>query len=263
VRIHHLNCGTMHSPGAKLVCHVLLIETDAGLVLVDTGFGLEDCERPRQRLGIARHIVRPILDPEETAIRQIERLGFKREDVRHIVMTHFDFDHVGGLSDFPHAQVHVTAAEALGAVHNPSQQEARRFRAAQFAHGPKLVEYEPTGESWRGFEAVRELEGVASGIVMIMLPGHTRGHVAVAVDTGSGWLLHCGDAFYVQGMLEPGARVPWTLNVADRFMTFDRAQALANRERLAELWLHGDPDLFMFSAHDPELFEFARDRSSS
>lgn len=260
MKVHHLNCGTLKSPGATLVCHVLLIETDAGLVLVDTGFGLDDCASPRERLGTARHLVRPILDPEETAARQLERLGFKREDVRHIIMTHFDFDHVGGLADFPHAQVHVTAAEALGAVHNPTPQEARRFRKAQLAHGPKLVEYEPKGESWRGFEAVRELEGVASGIAMIMLPGHSRGHAAVAIETSAGTLLHCGDAFYVKGMLDGETHVPWTLSTADRFMTWDRAHALANRERLAELWRQNDPDLFMFSSHDPELLTLARER---
>jgi glyoxylase-like metal-dependent hydrolase (beta-lactamase superfamily II) len=37
MRVHHLNCGTMRPPGAALVCHVLLVESDAGLVLIDTG----------------------------------------------------------------------------------------------------------------------------------------------------------------------------------------------------------------------------------
>ena len=33
--------------------------------------------------------------------------GFRREDVRHILVTHLDFDHAGGLPDFPDAVVHV------------------------------------------------------------------------------------------------------------------------------------------------------------
>lgn len=37
MKVHHLNCGTMRPPGTPtLVCHVLLVETDNGLVLVDT-----------------------------------------------------------------------------------------------------------------------------------------------------------------------------------------------------------------------------------
>ena len=43
MKAHHLSCGTMRMPTVPtLVSHVLLLETDAGLVLVDTGFGLED-----------------------------------------------------------------------------------------------------------------------------------------------------------------------------------------------------------------------------
>jgi glyoxylase-like metal-dependent hydrolase (beta-lactamase superfamily II) len=36
---------------------------------------------------------------------QVQRLGFDPRDVRHIVLTHLDFDHAGGLDDFPHATV--------------------------------------------------------------------------------------------------------------------------------------------------------------
>jgi glyoxylase-like metal-dependent hydrolase (beta-lactamase superfamily II) len=32
--------------------------------------------------------------------RQVERLGYRREDVRHIVLTHLDMDHAGGLRVF-------------------------------------------------------------------------------------------------------------------------------------------------------------------
>lgn len=64
MRVHHLNCGCMcpfggalydgfsRSPMAHLSCHCLLLETDAhGLVLVDTGFGLQDMARPGHRLS--------------------------------------------------------------------------------------------------------------------------------------------------------------------------------------------------------------------
>ncbi|RZL98332.1 MAG: MBL fold metallo-hydrolase, partial [Sphingomonas sp.] len=63
MRIHHLNCGTCCPAGgrlfdgytphgaAHLVCHCLLIETDAGLVLVDTGYGTRDVDHPHDRLA--------------------------------------------------------------------------------------------------------------------------------------------------------------------------------------------------------------------
>ena len=63
MRIHHLNCGTCCPAGGRLfdgtsdgplghlVCHCLLIESDAGLILIDTGFGTRDIDHPRRRLS--------------------------------------------------------------------------------------------------------------------------------------------------------------------------------------------------------------------
>ena len=157
MKVHHLNCGTMNLPTAPLVCHVLLVETDNGLVLVDSGYGSHDCVDPAMRVGPARHFVRPLFDRLETAAHQVERLGFHRDDVRHIVVTHLDADHIGGLSDFPDAQIHVTATEALAAIRSPSRREKLRYRPAQWAHEPNIVEHNPRGENWRGFAAAREL----------------------------------------------------------------------------------------------------------
>ena len=59
MKVHHLNCGTMHPPRAPYcVCHVLLVETDNGLVLVDAGFGIEDCADPTGTGGAG-----PVLHP--------------------------------------------------------------------------------------------------------------------------------------------------------------------------------------------------------
>lgn len=258
MKVHHLNCGTMRPPGASLVCHVLLIETPGGLVLVDSGYGLDDIAAPGRRIGPSRWFTRPVFDAEETAARQVERLGFRREDVRHIVLTHFDADHIGGLSDFPWAEVHLTADEALGAVHAPSARERIRYRSAQWEHGPKLVEHRPDGEAWRGFAAARELDAIAPGIVLVALPGHTRGHAAIAVDTGHRWLLHAGDAFYHHGTLDGRSRIPASLRGMEAVVGYDSERVRANHARLAELYRRADEDLLIVNAHDPVLLEKAR-----
>ncbi|WP_200308425.1 MBL fold metallo-hydrolase [Streptomyces adelaidensis] len=260
MKVHHLNCGTMLPPrGEPVVCHVLLIETEGGdLVLVDSGFGLDDIAAPGRRLGPSRRLIKPVLAREETAARQVERLGFDRADVRHIVVTHFDSDHIGGLSDFPEAQVHVTAAELLGAVTSPSRSERLRYRAVQWAHGPKFVEHGPGGEPWRGFAAAKELDAIAPGIVLVPLPGHTRGHTCVAVDTGTHWILHAGDAFFHRGALGDPAPAPAVLRIMERLVAYDLKQVRANHARLAELHRRADPDLVIVNAHDPVLYERMR-----
>ena len=259
MRVHHLNCGTMHPRGLPtVVCHVLLVETDNGLVLVDTGHGLGDCDDPAGRVGPTRRFFRPALNPNETAVRQVEGLGFNPHDVRHIVVTHFDMDHIGGISDFPDAQIHITAAEAFGALKRPTMQERVRFRPAQWAHGPKIVEHEPDGERWRGFAAAKELDEVSPGIVLVSLPGHTRGHACVAVDAGNRWVLHCGDAFYHPGTIDGRSRVPGLLKVVEPMLAFDRKKVRDNHAQLTELHRRREPDLLLVSAHDASLYEHAK-----
>jgi glyoxylase-like metal-dependent hydrolase (beta-lactamase superfamily II) len=256
MKVHHLNCGTMNALGVPIVCHVLLVETDAGLVLVDTGFGLLDCADPR-RIGPVRRVLRPVFDVDETAARQVLGLGFDVSDVRHIVTTHFDIDHIGGLADFPHARVHVTAAEVTGAVTAPSRWERFRFREAQWSHGPDIVEHSPDGEAWRGFAAAKQLDEIAPGIVLIALPGHSRGHACVAVDAGNHWVLHCGDAFYYQGTLDGRTHVPLGVRLSEFAVADDRKLVADNHARLAELYGRHQPDLLMVSAHDPALLAAA------
>ncbi|MEW2550060.1 MBL fold metallo-hydrolase [Streptomyces sp. NPDC047002] len=264
MKVHHLNCGTMNMRSYPMVAHVLCVETDrSGVVLVDTGFGLKDIEDPVGRIGFMRHVIRPVLDPEETAVRQVRRLGLKPEDVRHIVVTHLDFDHVGGLADFPHAEIHTTAAEVLGAVRAPTRRERLRYQAAQWAHGPLFVEHSADGEGWRGFPAAQELTDIAPGIVLVPMPGHSRGHTGVAVDTGERWLLHCGDAFYHWGTLDGRARVPVPVRLMERAAAHRHRLLLENQERLAELHRRGDPGLRIVSAHDPDDLEECRSHATA
>lgn len=273
MRVHHLNCGTMAPFGgrlldgtgspfgcARLVCHCLLIETEDGLVLVDTGFGLADVARPKETLpGFFRAGVRPVLQAGETAARQIEALGFAPSDVRHIVLTHLDLDHAGGLRDFPTAQVHVNAAE-LAAARNPiTLNERQRYRAEQWSHHPEWVEHETTGERWHGFEAVRELKGLPPEILLIPLGGHTRGHVGVVVDTGSSdrprWLVHAGDSYFHRGQVQPRPSCPPGLRAFQFLVQADQTTRLANVARLREL--AADPQVTVFCAHDPVELERA------
>ncbi|MEU4198170.1 MBL fold metallo-hydrolase [Kribbella sp. NPDC026611] len=251
MKVHHLNCGTMNSPVARWVCHVLLVESPVGLVLVDSGYGLADIAAPAERLGFVRRVVRPVLDPAETAIRQVERLGFAADDVRHVVLTHLDLDHIGGLADFPWAEVHVSAAEGA-AMHAPTFQDRVRYRPVQWAHEPRVVEHATDGELWHGFPAAREI--VTPGLVYVAMPGHTRGHAAVAVEADDGWLLHAGDAFFHHGRID-GTPVPRALRIHEQVVAVVPRKMKANQARLAEL--HRDPDagVRIFCAHDPAQFE--------
>jgi glyoxylase-like metal-dependent hydrolase (beta-lactamase superfamily II) len=262
MKTHHLNCGTMRNlatPGG-LVCHVLLVESPGGLVLVDTGFGLKYADDPAGRFGPARFLNRPVVDAAEAAITQVKRLGFDPHDVRHVVLTHFDGDHTGGLADFPRARVHLTAAENYASLHPKGALERGRYLPAIRDHGPNLVEHTPAeSEAWRGFAGAKELTDIAPGIVLINLPGHTRGHAAVAVDAGDRWVLHVGDSFYHRAQIGGPGKTPIALRAMERIVAQDWKKVRANHRRLAELSRAADPDLLLVNAHDPELLRRALD----
>ncbi|WP_349258226.1 MBL fold metallo-hydrolase [Stackebrandtia sp.] len=266
MRVHHLNCGTMRPYGAPdgLVCHVLLLETDKGLALVDCGFGTRDIASPGKRFGPIRFFVRPAFDAAETAVHQIKSLGFKPSDVRDVVLTHFDGDHTGGLADFPWARTHLTTEEAAGVKYPGTLLEKQRYRPSQRDHDPTLVIHAPSaGDVWRGFANAKELTQVAPGVVLISLPGHTRGHAAVAVDAGDHWVMHVGDAFYHHTQLDGTARPPVSLRMLERSVALDWGRVKANHERLTELWNADEPDLMLVNAHDPTLFRRARSRETA
>jgi glyoxylase-like metal-dependent hydrolase (beta-lactamase superfamily II) len=270
MRVHHLDCCTMCPRGrsalngegrllarARLVSHCLLLETGAhGLVLVDTGIGVDDV-RDTRRLG-ALFGPAMAIDATKTqmpALPQIEALGFRREDVRHIVLTHIDFDHAGGLPDFPAAKVHVHASEKEAALARSTFQAKTRYRPPQLAHGPAWETYEGLGEPWKGMPAVRQLAGLPPEILALPLPGHSRGHAAIAVDTRRGWLVHAGDAYFHRSVLERGdaSATPWALRAIERFIAVDYQRVRANHAQLAQLAQLDD--VTVFSAHDPVEYE--------
>jgi glyoxylase-like metal-dependent hydrolase (beta-lactamase superfamily II) len=236
-----------------MCCHCLLIETPQGLVLVDTGLGTADVETPDARLGkFFRLAVRPKLLMEQTALKQVEALGFKRSDVRHIVPTHLDLDHAGGLSDFPDATVHIFQPEHYAATTRPTFQERHRYRTQQFAHGPKWKVHDVSGENWRGFDSIRALSAGADEILLVPTVGHTRGHCAIAVNTGTGWLLHCGDAyFFREEMNWEKPHCPPGLALFQDIVQMDGARRRDNQVRLRRLAHEHPHDLTLFSAHDP------------
>src|SRR5258708_2968958 len=212
MRIHHLNCGTTRPFGGRLVdgrghpfrsargiCHCLLIETGQGLVLVDSGFGMTDVQRPVESLGRPfLAMSRPPLDPEETAIR-------------------------------------------------PPQ-------------GPDWVPHSwAGGDRWFGFEAIRQPPGLPADLLLVPLPGHSRGHTAVAVlaqpATGSGpqWLLHAGDAYFFHGEIDPAhPRTPPGLRLFQTVLQTDANARHHNQARLRELAAGHGAQVAIFSAHDPQ-----------
>lgn len=131
--------------------------------------------------------------------------GCRFEDVDLLVMTHLDFDHVGGCFEFPRARMAIpTAAVPDADPNDPGHRAVREFEAAG-----RLDRVEDGGSP-------------APGIVVRSAPGHREGHSVVEV----------GDAF-----LHMADLVHHPLQVANPSWdhVFDSDPGTAQTTRLREL----------------------------
>ena len=261
-KVFHLNCGTMQPLGGRLLnrspalvtCHCLLVETRGELLLVDTGVGVADMADTR-RLGPMRHLLRVRRDPAATALHQIRGLGYEPGDVGHIVITHLDLDHSGGIPDFPDAKIHVLRPEFEAATQPATSMERGRYRQCHFAHSPKWVIHELTSrEPWHGLERIKGAEGLPPEIVLVPLIGHTRGHCGVAVEAPGGWLLHAGDAYYHDQQMAEPPHCPPMFRLFQHLAHVDRRKAGQQLDKLRRL-ANSEVGVRVFCTHDPSEFE--------
>lgn len=195
MKIHFLNCFTCNAriPSTwqtGTLC--LLVETDQGLILIDTGPGLMDYVHNPAIIKVFKVVTKVPLNPEEAAIKQISRLGFQPEDVRHIVLTHMHFDHCGGLTDFPWAKIHTHLHELDAFLHNPRKFTDLAYVRRHLSRKENVNTYLDHGETWLGLPAIKL--PFQTELWLVPLFGHTRGHCGVAIRTSDGWLFHVADA---------------------------------------------------------------------
>ncbi|MCP4140414.1 MAG: MBL fold metallo-hydrolase [Chloroflexi bacterium] len=170
----------------------LLVETEQGLVLIDTGLGKAEYENPSSFTQAFRVVAEMPFNANEAAITQIEKMGYKAEDVKHILLTHMHFDHVSGITDFPHAKIHIFRQEYDAFMGKRRSFFELAYDKRYIAHKPDVQLYDDVGEKWFDFDAIRL--PFSPEMWLIPLKGHSRGHCGVAIQKADGWILHCGDA---------------------------------------------------------------------
>lgn len=225
------------------VCNCLLIEDNEKLVLIDSGLGeleIDTLHLLSQRIPAIYDI--PI-NPNLAATRQLSCLGYGRDRVTDIVLTHLDLDHAGGLKDFPAAHVHLSKEEH-------SNRQDSRYLQDQFSHRPHWEPVSYFDERWFNFAAKTLLILDEVDIKLIPLPGHTLGHCGVAVRDrrlSAKWIFHVGDAYYHRSELHyPNSNASFV----SRLSAFDdsvRQETLSKLRYLAEIrW----KEVSMISSHD-------------
>ena len=240
--IRLLNCFTCNDRFGVLktgmVC--LLIETNQGLVLVDTGLGRDDYINPTWITKLFRIITEMPFDSNESAANQIKKLGYEPDDVKHIILTHMHFDHISGLADFPRAKVHVHKREYDAFTDGKILHwDEFVYIPRYIAHKPEFALYETLDSKWYDFDAIRlpfEPE-----MYFIPLFGHSCGQCGVALKTSTGWFLHAADSSAIYNDKSPAWLIKWVLGPLDPMM---RAFAKSHPEVLVTN-SHMPPEFFI------------------
>lgn len=155
-----------------------LIDTGKEIILVDTGLPAGTPEEKPDENSLAftgKDIA--------TYLEAFDALGYKREDVTKILLTHRHADHSGEIKAFPNAKIYVNAEE-LGA---DELKGVDNIVPVSFTDGP--------------YYNFPESQKIVDGVYLIKAKGHTRGNsIIIAENEGLFYMMH-GDITYVDEAL--------------------------------------------------------------
>lgn len=154
-----------------------LIDTGDEVILVDTGLPSETPDTiPDEKTAI--YVGSKIKD----YVSAFEDLGYKKEQVTKIILTHKHEDHSGELRNFPNAKIFV------------SRKEADDMKL----EGDNIVRVDFTDGKYYNFEKSQK---IAENIYMIQAEGHTQGNsIVIAQDKDIFYMIH-GDVTYTDEAL--------------------------------------------------------------
>lgn len=224
------------------VMTAVLVQHPRGDVLIDTGFGRQ-LERHFAQMPLYFRLTTRYVQGTP-AVDQLKALGYARERLRGILLTHAHWDHASGVADFPGVPVLVTEVERTfidqaGFLTAAARSAQARWETYRFEGGPYL-----------GFPEHHDVHGDGS-IVVVPAPGHTPGSVIIFVTLpGDRRYAFVGDlAWQREGILEREERPFPQRAIGD----FDGEGVRAG---LRQMWAVAQrfPQLEIVPAHDARGF---------
>ncbi|HEV2563786.1 MAG TPA: MBL fold metallo-hydrolase [Microvirga sp.] len=179
--------------------------------------------------------------------------GFDPSQVNTVVISHFHGDHINGLrrkdgtAVFPNAEVMVPAAEWAFWMDDARMNQAPENARGGF-QGARRV-FGPIAKDVKQYEADKE---IVPGLTSIAAPGHTPGHTAYMLSSGSGRLLILSDTANHPALF---VRNPDWSAIFD----MDADQARATRRRMLDMAASERAQVAFYHAPFPATGHIAKD----
>jgi 4-pyridoxolactonase len=232
----------------RIPCYSVLVVHPEGNILYDTGYDLGHVlrvlpfEKPRQ-------------DENQTIPAQLALLGLDPADISTVLVSHFHFDHCGGLKHLPDAKVVANSLEfeaagrpepfeVLGYSDLSFSPEIARRRERIGAAGADGSDAAEKAGSDARFVRVEGDTEIAAGVHLLATPGHSRGHSSLMVElAGRLPLIFAGDAIYTQRSLDLECIAGFHHDPVASIRSMRRLKALAE-ERRAQLFFSHEAESY-------------------
>jgi N-acyl homoserine lactone hydrolase len=218
-----------------------IIDHPRGLIVYDTGVSAEaigDGCNGYFGKGLCDS-VSPKQTRDDIIDRQLQKFGYKPEDVKYVILSHLHYDHAGNMSLFPKA-THILQKDELRFGWWPD-----KFYSSAYI----LKDIEKTRD-FKFLELTGDYDLFGDGSVVILdTKGHTVGHQSLKVRLPkTGTVILTGDAIYTTEN-ENGVPPGLTISMKDSFASTDRLKRLRDAEA-GQLWFSHDPAQYATHAHD-------------
>ena len=176
-----------------LLAAPLLVRTPAHLVLIESGIGNKLTEKQRKNFRVRE---------EWSVPDDLAKLGIGRDEIDRVILTHYDFDHAGGVvmqngagaleMTFPKAR-HVLQKQEWEDVMAPNIRNSNTYWPvnSELLRDSGLLDFvEGTSE-------------VVPGITVIHTGGHNRGHQIVRISSRGETAYHLADLLPTHAHFNP------------------------------------------------------------
>ena len=215
----------------ELALRTLLLDDGCKRILVDTGIGTKFDKKHEKIYGI---------DHDRLNLEiELEKVGYAREDITDVFLTHLHFDHAGGTTYRKNGKLNLTFPKATYHVEkshwNWAQKPSKRDRASFLTENYRLMADAGVLNLFDG-----NIDRLFDNTTILKVHGHTPHMALLKIHDNHNQLLYCAD------LIPTASHIPLPF-----IMGYDLNALQTLKEKEEILSQAYQEDWILFFEHDP------------